>query len=500
MSDRARLLLAGALVLALVVAGTGWVVQWQRASAADRRADELAAEVEDLRARLEGLRERLDAAERATEDEPRSRGGLVDDLFGGSGPLGDLLSGEVPGAACLSPAGGMLDGLLGGGEPLPDEPGELVDTVTAHVAELRELELQQDVEVDFVDGAQLSDRLESLLAEDTDRGNLEAERRLLSSLGAIPAGLDLAEVQRELLDAQVAGYYHPESGELVVRLPDDGRIRAIDRVTLAHELQHAVADQALGLPDLDDEPYVSDADALLGAVALIEGDATLLMQQWMLEHLSLTDQLAGMLGGDLAAAQASLDAVPHHLQRELLYPYTAGLDYVCGLYLDGGWEAVDAAYEQPPTTSHEVLFPTSHPVDPGVPAELTAPPSGSELLDTTFGAAPLLWLFEAPGGEPGRALDAPVDRAGAWAGGRVTVWDVDGETVTGLSLVDGDGSLCGSVAAWHGAAFPDHDVSGRREVRGFTGSDEAAALRCEGDAVRYAVADDADTAASVVDG
>ncbi len=500
MSPRILALATGVAALGLVVTSTGWVTQWQRATAEQERAEALSEEVAALQDRVAALEARTDEDDDVDAGDDERTGaldGLLDGLLGDSGVLGDLVGGGVPGARCITPRDG-LDDLFGGtGPALPTDPVELVDVVADQVAELRGLDWQTDPEVDFVDADELADRLASLLAEDADPEALEAQRRLLHALGAIAGDLDLEEVQRRLLDEQVAGYYHPDSGELVVRVPDDGRIRPLDQVTLAHELEHALADQALGLPDLDAESYDDDADASLGALALVEGDATLLMNQWMLQHLSLPEQLSGALGGDLAAAQASLDAVPHHLQRELLYPYTAGLDYVCARWLEGGWEAVDAAYADPPATSYEVLFPDD-PREPRTPAPLTPPAGGEQILDSTFGAAPLLWLLEAPGGEPDRALDAPRDRASAWAGGRVAVWDLDGVTVAGLSLVDGDGSLCATVADWHLAAFPDHEPSGGGDTRTFTGDDAAAALSCEGDAVHYATTGDLEVARRVV--
>ena len=499
MSERTRPLIAAvvALVLLLAAATVGWFTEWQRASEAEQRVAELEDRVEELRSRLDTPESEGQAAPTPGDDA----GDLLDGLLDGDGALGELLAGGVPGAACMTPEGGPLDGLLGGGpDQLPDDPDALVEVVAEQVAELRELAWEREVEVDFVDDAELSERLDVLLEEDVDRAALDAEHRLLAALRAVPDDLDLEELQRELLDEQVAGYYVPETGELVVRVPEDGTIRPLDRVTLAHELEHALADQALGLPEASHDPDPQDADARLGALALIEGDATLLMNLWALQHLSLTEQLAGAMSGDLAAAQASLEALPHQLQRELLFPYTDGLDYVCELYLDGGWPAVDARYEEPPRTSVEVLHPERDGQAPQTPTPLSAPTGGERLLRTTFGAAPLLWLFEAPGGDPARGLDDARGRVAAWAGGTVTVWDLEGRTAVGLSLVDGggDGALCDSLTAWHTRTFGDHWRAGAEGARVFRGEDEAAVLRCEGDEVRYALSPDLPSALVIV--
>jgi hypothetical protein len=432
------------------------------------------------------------------------------DVLGGLLGDGEVLAGGIPGASCLTgTAPGGLGGLLGGGATdLPDEPEDLVDVVAAQVAQLRELGWTDDVEVDFVDGRELGGRLDELLDDADAEHDLAAQERLLTALGAIPADTDLERLRRDLLDDQVAGYYAPEDGELVVRVPDDGSIRPLDRVTLAHELTHALADQALGLPELDAAPYADDADAALGALAVIEGDATLLMQRWSTRHLSLADQLLGLLGADVVGAQAMFATVPHHLQQELLFPYTAGLDYVCAIHREGGWAAVDAAYEQPPATSLEILRPDLDGFSAATPPALAPPADGEEVLAATFGAAPLQWLFEAPGGDPARGLETPAARATAWGGGEVRVWEIGGEgrTATGLTLVDrGEGPpLCDSVTRWHAAAFPDQQTATAVDTTWFRGAgpggETVTAVRCADDVVSYVASPDLATTAMVVGG
>jgi hypothetical protein len=438
-------------------------------------------------------------------------GGLLEGLLGDGGEgLGDLFAaGDAPGARCLLPSGddpmGLLGGLLGGpgtgGAPADEDPDELVRTIGDQVAELRELAWQDDVEVAFLDDLATRARLQELLAEEDaiDREALAVQERLLTALRAIPAGTDLEELQLALLEDSVAGFYVSDTGELVVRVPDDGRIRGIDRITIAHELQHALADQVLGLPDPAEPPLSEDADATLAALAVVEGDATLMMQRWGLQHVSMMEQLGAFGDPDMIAAQAALDDVPHVLQQELLSRYLDGMDWVCDRYLEGGWAAVDAAYRSPPATSAEILF--GEPVDPVAPAPLGAPRGFDEVGSMTFGAAPLLWLFEAPGDDLDRALATPEARAMAWGGGVAEVWSRGEDTAAGLALVDRSGpgapGLCASVGDFVEAAYPDWRELPAEAARVWRGPDGAAVLRCEEEDVLLGIGPDLTSATAI---
>jgi hypothetical protein len=63
-----------------------------------------------------------------------------------------------------------------------------------------------------------------------------------------------------------------------------------------------------------------------------------------------------------------------------------------------------------------------------------APSGWSQIHSDTFGAADLLFLLEAPGGDAAVTLDDPKDRVRAWAGGEIAMWDRDGDTAVANSL------------------------------------------------------------------
>jgi hypothetical protein len=367
---------------------------------------------------------------------------------------------------------------------------EEIDRIARAVEELRDLRFKRDFDVDFHSPQGVARRAVRLSLEEYPPRVARAEAAILAALGAIPRGTNLRHLVGDLLESQVAGFYLPEKATLVVPGTPGEPLSAFDRTILAHELEHAVADQNLDLP-LDD-PDPRDLDENQAMLSVVEGDATLTMQQYATVAVSALDQL-GMLGDPrLAQARQSLADIPHYLIQELSFPYETGLKFVCHLYSNGGWKAVNRAYRNPPVSSAQVMFPNRYrsgklPVDPKDPKE---PPGFDEVFAATFGAANLLWLFEAPGGDTGAALDDADARVAAWAGGEVHLFKGGGGTAVALLLVrrKGAGDLCASIGRWYDASFPDDSPA---MPKGgdllFEGRSQNAVLACRGNAVRLGI-------------
>ena len=508
--------LAVALVITVVVAllaGTVAVVQSVRLASAERKVAALEAETAELERRvaqleagagsgLDDLLGGLLGEDAGTLEDllggllgDGGLGGLLgegglDSLFGDSG-LGELFGGGS--ALDLVNCVGMPSG--GGGGALPDDTRAAIDAIAEQVAAERELAFTGPVAAEILAPGALAERVRSLTLEDYSEEDADVDARLLAALGAIPPGTDLRALVIDLLGDQVAGFYDPDTGEMVALGGAD--LDAMTKVTLAHELDHALTDQALGLPDL--AGFDGQTDAALAAQAVIEGDATLLMQRWAMSYLSLMEQLG--MAGDSMGAQADLAGVPYHLQQQLVFPYLAGMSFVCDHFTDAGWAGVDALYAALPRTTAEILWPERYRAGEA-PRETTLPPAPGaewEMLRTdTLGAAELMWLFEAPGGETRAALPDPSGAAEAWAGGRVAVFGRGADTAVAVSLLDRDGGdgLCSTMAAWYRAAFPAGSEAasepGDRLV--VDGPSQDAVLACDAGRVRLGIAPDVATA------
>ncbi|RIQ12638.1 hypothetical protein [Jiangella rhizosphaerae] len=489
---------AVALAVGLVLAGVTYLVMDQR--------------VDDLRAERDAAREELAAA----QEEPESSGlGGLEDLLG-EGGLEGLLGGEGGGLEdLLGDLGGMGDldpilleclgsgglGLGGGGDSIPDADVETqVAAIARLVEEERGLPAGDDVDIEFVSLDEVQRRAVELTRDELDPERAAVDSRLLAALGAVEPGTDLAQAQLDALDAGVGGFYDPETRQLVIGSEEMDGLGAL---ITAHELVHAQADAAMGLPDQEAIAAESGSDAAYAALNAIEGDASLYSQQFVGRHLPL-DQLLELQSAS-GQTSADLDALPHFVARQLEFPYVEGMTFTCDVFLDGGWEGVDSTYTDVPATTAQILFPDRYyAMEDAVDVRDPAGPGGAwqELRSDTFGAADLLFLLEAPGDDESAALSDPKDRVAAWAGGEVTVWGDGDRTALALMLADrgGDGAtpLCDTVTEFYTAAFPDAEVSedGGRTV--FTGAGQSAVVACSGSEVALGIGPDAATATAAI--
>lgn len=516
-------------VVALVASLTMNVVQ-------ARRATDLREQITALDEQVGQLEQELADAREAGEDDAdddAGAGGLLDGLLGGEGGEGldDLLGGL--GGGDLGDLEGLLEGLLGGegGGGLEDllgglggagqmelaqcaaggpEPGSLtvpdaaaeeqIEVIAAQVEELRELTYETDVPTTFLDNDAFEQEVFERFEEDLAPEDADAEGRILAALGVIEPGTDVRELFLDLISGQAAGFYDTEEKEIFVKAVDpDAPLDTVTQITLAHELEHALADQNLTFPDLDAD---IDADAALANLAVIEGDAVLSQQQWMLGALSFDEQIGLAQDPLITDAQDQLAEFPHYMQSELLFPYEDGLGFICSVFNEGGWQAVNATYDDAPSTSAEILYPDRLGEAPADTPELGAPGGDWEEARTdTIGAAQLRWLFEAPGDDTAAALEEPAAAAAAWAGGELRLWASGDDSALGVSLAqrDDEPDLCASVTDWYAAAFPQAAAAGAQgdERLAVDGDAQSAVVSCGEDGVRLGIGPDLDVARAV---
>ncbi len=171
---------------------------------------------------------------------------------------------------------------------------------------------------------------------------------------------NVTEAFDELYGSSVAGYYTSADGGKIVIVSDEPEAVRIDRSTLVHELVHALQDQQFGIARATDT-----RDERLAWNGLIEGEANYLMQRYDADCGAAFACVDVPTDGG-APASESLNM---GLYLTTFLPYSDGPAFVDDLHERGGWDAVDRAYEEPPTSTAQIIHPERYPDDP--PREVT---------------------------------------------------------------------------------------------------------------------------------
>ena len=379
--------------------------------------------------------------------------------------------------------------------PLDDFDAQIAATA-AWVAESRGLAFTSVPSVVRTDHATLAATVEPAASPDGALDNA-----LWASLGAVAADDDIATISAELRRGAIAGQYEPSTNTVSIAVEDPAApLGALELVTLAHELQHALTMQQLDNPvqtDLGDE-------ARLAALALVEGDATLTMTRFEIGALDPLVLIGSMEGQAFRVTEELLADAPHVLGAAIRFPYTDGMSFACSLERDGGNAGLDAAYRAAPATTAQVMWPQRfHDAEGAV--DVRAMPSPGErwveLRRGVIGALELRALFEAPGDHRDRALADAADRAAAWAGGEFAQWSRGDDEAVGIAFAehgDHDGpSLCSSLTDWYEAAFANDKVELATDGLVALGADRVAVIRCANNTVRVGIGPDAETAAAI---
>lgn len=247
------------------------------------------------------------------------------------------------------------------------------------VVRLRGLQPTRAVDRDLLTTAQLRSRVEEDFLGDYSAEEARLDALVLSQLGLIDAEQDLHDLYTDLLTEQVAGFYDSLEEELLVVCGSG--FGGLEIFSYAHEYVHALQDQTFDLEaglNFSEEACELDGERCFALRALIEGDASLLQEQWLRTYADATtlESLLASLGN---LDSPVFESAPEYVQAELTFPYLSGLSFVRTLYLDGGWAAVDAAYQNAPLSSEQILHPERYPRD--LPVRLTSPATSADLTD-----------------------------------------------------------------------------------------------------------------------
>jgi hypothetical protein len=293
-------------------------------------------------------------------------------------------------------------------QPSPSQdPLTVFAEIEGQVQSLRELPAADIGAPEILTRAQLAETLPGLIDPPLDSVTLHA-------LG-LPGARDIVALTNQLYTAQVLGYYDFDTQRMVV--VSDAGLTPEARTTYAHEYTHALQDAAFDSGAAFDQ-VKGQHDRELALLGLEEGDASVAMVLWALGHLSSAE-----MTGITETPVPDMSGIPAWMVHLLEYPYLSGAEFVGQLYASGGWDAVNAAYANPPLSSEQVLHPDKYlareaPIVVKPLDLLSVLPKGwTQASDSTMGEAWLATWLAGINVEAGAASAA----AAGWGGDHLTV-------------------------------------------------------------------------------
>lgn len=255
--------------------------------------------------------------------------------------------------------------------------------IEANVVAIRNLAPKVPVRPTILSVAELRTRLEEDLLADYGPDEARQDVIVLSAFNFVSPDFDIYNFLLDLYTEQIAGFYDSETDEFVV-ISDDENFDSLEQWTHAHEYVHALQDQYFDLDRLDDETL--DSEAIFALQALAEGEATLVQTFYLTEGYFDQGELLDILTDSLTVDMSVYESAPPVLASELEFPYVAGLNFVETLYEQGGFEAINRAWQDPPLSTEHILHPERYLAD-DLPQIVALAPltdtlgSGWELVD-----------------------------------------------------------------------------------------------------------------------
>jgi hypothetical protein len=380
----------------------------------------------------------------------------------------------------------MLGALMGEGEVSGEQ-------LQREVAEVGGIPFRRDVPIAFMGHDELVSYLQEVLDAEYSPERAEADERLLQAFDLLGPENDLRALRARLLEENVVGFYDERPGRRqLFAVSEERAFTPMNQIVLAHELRHALQDQYEELHWQLPEGVGDFDDRRMAWMALLEGDATLVMERFVLARLGglgLAVPGASGIGGysDLPLAGiADIPGAPPVVRDHLLMPYLVGRDLARAIEERDGADGMRDAWRRPPESTEQVLHPDKFFLrePPRVVTPRRSPASGRLISQGVFGELLLRSLLEETGEAPGAA---------GWGGDSWRLWDLEGRTAlvwksawdTVADAVEFEDALCRRLARrrGHEAAHGGWAVFGEATGWRF-------AVRREADVVEVVSSDD----------
>ena len=255
------------------------------------------------------------------------------------------------------------------GTPASGElPPELA-TIAEQVAQVRGHDFATPPAAEAISDQEMDRRLEESFKAYYPKDLYDRRTFAWRTIGVIAPHDDLYHAYRAFLTGGVVGFYDPQTGELVYQ--GSGDLGFTERLTLAHELTHALDDQVFDLKRLDALTNHCQDERFAGALGLVEGSAQYFSAASVAQNpdVGLGDLLDAI--AEAVSSGSAPEGVPPFLYAISTWPYSGGMAFVGNLAgRESGNQAVDRAFEHLPRSTEQVIHPERYPSDEPVAVEI----------------------------------------------------------------------------------------------------------------------------------
>ncbi len=296
------------------------------------------------------------------------------------------------------------------------------------VVNMRGLSWDGNPTVNLVSPSQAETVLELELEQSGYAASVAGQGKALAALGFIDPSFDFTQYSLTGLSEGQLGFYNPLDKSIYLIGYQSG---GLGHLVFTHEFDHALIDHYFpGVERAYLGPACADNSQRCQAIqALVEGDASLLMDQWYATYATAADKKD--IGQYQIPFASPTDPNPPPYASPLAdFIYSTGEQFVLALWKKGGWGEVDKAYDNLPASTEQILHPEKYlaaeqPVAMTAPDLLPALGSGWNLVRSDSLGELMTYLLLAYGTDAHwqiPAADALTASAG-WGGDHYAVYE-----------------------------------------------------------------------------
>ncbi len=248
-----------------------------------------------------------------------------------------------------------------------------VDGLVKTLSEITGWNIRRKVPAEMLSKEKFRHYVESRMKDSSSKEEIRTEEITLKMFGFVPPAFNLASETVDLVSEQAAAFYDYNKKRLFVL---DSTSEGLEqRVALAHELAHALADQHHPLGKFLNKGSPDD-DAETAREAVMEGQATFLA--WAViaktnEGVDLNtviEKLSKDSADDSSFPVFSKE--PLYMRESLVFPYDAGLKFQYAIWKKNGPASFDELFTHPPQSTQQIMHPEEYlagkqPLDPKPP-------------------------------------------------------------------------------------------------------------------------------------